>query len=286
MLREVSNNAIRFDCCLSCRSSETLNAAVIPLHVLNNPHKEGILSPPMTQFDDQDEEELSPLVPRQFENTPSFDVGTPTATSRSHTTATTTSSANPYPYPLLPTSYTFPSYSFPDYTYPTYSFPDYTYPTYSYPDYTYPTYSYPDYTYPTYSYPDYTYPTYSYPTPTFDSSGSDSGFGGGGSSSTNFKLPKVRKVNVKAIVGAVVGSVSGVLALIGGIWAGMKRRARKALRMQQQQDQTREAEQRVPFMQGNSGGGGSSGGLGHTPSMSQMSSTGALMNNPHTPQVL
>ena len=151
-----------------------------------------------------------------------------------------------------------------------FNFPTYSFPTYSYPEYTLPTYSYPDYTWPTYSYPDYTWPTYSYPTPTFDSGGDGSDFGGGGggggSGSSNFKLPKMRRVNMKTIVGAVVGSVAGFLALIGGIWAGFKRRARNALKRQQVQgQQTREADQRVPFIGGHGSG---SGAPGHTPSMS------------------
>lgn len=210
-------------------------------------------------------------------------LGTGKALAVTFITPTTSSASTANPFSLV----TLPTYSYPEYTWPTYSYPDYTWPTYSYPDYTYawPTYSYPDYTYPTYSYPDYTWPTYTYPTPTFHSGedGGDFGGGGGGGSS-NFELPKMRRVNVKTVIGAVVGSVAGFFALIGGIWAGLKRRARNALNRQQvQEQQIREADQRVPFIGGNESG---SGGPDHTPSMSQASGGGGSGEGmPYVPQV-
>lgn len=91
-----------------------------------------------------------------------------------------------------------------------------------------PTYSYsiPSFSYsaPTFSF-SYSMPSYSFSMPTYtpSSSGSDSGSG------INVNLPKSSKTSVKTIVGAVVGSVSGFIATLGGIWAWMKRRARRAV---------------------------------------------------------
>ncbi|KAI0091314.1 hypothetical protein BDY19DRAFT_935100 [Irpex rosettiformis] len=231
--------------------------------------KEEVFSPANYQ-----NEEMLHINPRQFGTGNTF-VPTFPPLSTAHSTASKSlTTSNPF----LPT-----------YSFPTYSFPDYTWPTYSYPDYTWPTYSYPDYTWPTYSYPDYTFPTYSYPTPTFDAGGdgggsSGSNFGGGGGSS--FEVPKMKKVNVKTVVGSVVGSVTGFLALVGGIWAGLKRRARDALRRQEQEQQMRETEQRVPFIGGGNASG--SGGVSHTPSVSQISSGGgsgmSATGMPHVPQ--
>ena len=222
---------------VATKDASRKNSAFSPVHDLDE-HREG--------------SDVLNINPRQL--------GTGKALAVTFITPTSTSASSTDPF----------SFSFPTYSFPTYSYPEYTWPTYSYPDYTWPTYSYPDYTYPTYSYPDYAWPTYSYPTPTFDSGGDGSDFGGGGggggSGSSNFKLPKMRRVNMKTIVGAVVGSVAGFLALIGGIWAGFKRRARNALKRQQVQgQQTREADQRVPFIGGHGSG---SGAPGYTPSMS------------------
>lgn len=40
----------------------------------------------------------------------------------------------------------------------------------------------------------------------------------------------MKKINWKKIGGAIAGSVTGFFGLLGGIWAGCKRRARRALK--------------------------------------------------------
>lgn len=133
--------------------------------------------------------------------------------------AATASFSDPFAVPTysfsIPTySYSFPTYSFSIPTY-SYSFPAYSYsfPTYSY---SFPIYSYSA---PNYS---YSYPTYSYPIPTFDPGSSS----GGGSSFTSSAR---RRTSPRTVIGAVVGSVLGFLSILGGIWAAIKRRARRAM---------------------------------------------------------
>ncbi|KAI0342876.1 hypothetical protein BDW22DRAFT_1357415 [Trametopsis cervina] len=185
--------------------------------------------------------------------------------------------------PLFPT-YSYPSYSYP-YPYPTdpysFSFPTYSYPTdpFSFPTYSFPTYSYPTDPY-SFSIPSFSVPTYSYPT--FNPS-SGGGGGGGGGSDSSFALPKVRKTSVKTIVGAVVGSVSGFLTLLGGIWAWMKRRARRAAGLGAQQAQNTANAEQVPFMAQHPSTSGSSGG-GSMPTMSHHPSFASVPSSPPPPQ--
>lgn len=147
-----------------------------------------------------------------------------------------------YPYPI-PTSFSVPSYSF---SVPSYSFsaPSYSYsaPSYSFsaPSYTF-SFSTPTYNFPTAA------PGYSVPSiPTGLSSPEEHGSSGGGGKISSSK----RKVNLKAIIGGVVGAVSSVAAFIGGVWAWMKRRAKRALGLSQGEG-AHAAEQQKPFMTNN-----------------------------------
>ena len=113
------------------------------------------------------------------------------------------------------------SYSTPDW----YTDTDYSYsiPSYSYsiPSYSIPSYDIPSYTWTP---PSITVPDYSYPT-----AGSGSG-GGKGTDALPEIATEMKKINWKKIGGAIAGSVTGFFGLLGGIWAGCKRKARRAMK--------------------------------------------------------
>ena len=116
------------------------------------------------------------------------------------------------------------SYSIPDY----YSFPTYSYsiPSYSIPSFPAYSYSIPSYSFdiPTYSWtaPSITVPDVSYPT----SGGGGSGGGSGNKNTDPFPeiASTMKKINWKKIGGAIAGSVVGFFSLLGGLWAGCKRK--------------------------------------------------------------